>query len=199
MEFRLASAADSAAVLAVYAQYIGTSVTFETELPPPAAFAARIEGIAAEYPYILAFDGEALAGYAYAHAFGTRAAYRWCAELSVYTAAGFGRRGLGGRLYSALCDILALQNIRTACGVIALPNDASERLHASQGFVRCGEMPFAGWKAGDWHPVCWYAKQLPAAAREPGPFIPVGSLPPEAVAAVLKKYERILKPRGAFF
>ena len=80
-------ARDAAGILAVYAPYIReTAVTFETEVPAPDAFTARVAGICADFPYlVLEADGE-LAGYAYAHRQAERAAYAWNAELSIYLA-----------------------------------------------------------------------------------------------------------------
>ena len=80
-------ARDASRILAVYAPYIErTAVTFETEVPDGAAFAARVAGIAEAFPYLLLeIDGE-LAGYAYAHRQAERAAYQWNAELSIYLA-----------------------------------------------------------------------------------------------------------------
>ena len=53
MTARFARAEDAPALLSVYAQYIDTPVTFETELPSAAEFRARIEEIIAFYPYLV--------------------------------------------------------------------------------------------------------------------------------------------------
>ena len=67
MNLRFADEHDAAACLAIYAQYIDTSITFETALPSEDEFAGRIRSYGAVYPWLIAEeDGEILA-YAYAH------------------------------------------------------------------------------------------------------------------------------------
>lgn len=84
MNLRFADEHDAAACLTIYAQYIDTSITFETALPSEDEFAGRIRSYGAVYPWLVAEeDGEILA-YAYAHRAQERAAYDWNAELSVY-------------------------------------------------------------------------------------------------------------------
>ena len=68
MNLRFADEHDAAACLAIYAQYIDTSITFETALPSEDEFAGRIRSYGAVYPWLIAEeDGEILA-YAYATA-----------------------------------------------------------------------------------------------------------------------------------
>ena len=83
---RLATSADSDAILGFYAPYIDTSITFEEEIPTREAFQARTDGVLAAHPYLVAeLDGKVV-GYAYAHELRDRGAYRWNSELSVYLA-----------------------------------------------------------------------------------------------------------------
>lgn len=109
MNLRFADEHDAAACLAIYAQYIDTSITFETALPSEDEFAGRIRSYGAVYPWLIAEeDGEILA-YAYAHRAQERAAYDWNAELSVYVSKNAAGRGLGTRLYRALLALLKEQ------------------------------------------------------------------------------------------
>ncbi|WP_461545941.1 GNAT family N-acetyltransferase, partial [Senegalimassilia anaerobia] len=63
---RLATSADSDAILGIYAPYIDTSITFEEEAPTREAFQARTDGVLAAHPYLVAeLDGKVV-GYAYA-------------------------------------------------------------------------------------------------------------------------------------
>ena len=99
MNLRFADEHDAAACLAIYAQYIDTSITFETALPSEDEFAGRIRSYGAVYPWLIAEeDGEILA-YAYAHRAQERAAYDWNAELSVYV---LKKRGGKGPRHKAL-------------------------------------------------------------------------------------------------
>ena len=80
---RLAAIADAPAILEIYAQYMDTPITFETELPSLEEFEGRIRAITAEYPWIVCEDETGrIIGYAYGHKQLERAAYRWNDELS---------------------------------------------------------------------------------------------------------------------
>lgn len=189
MDIRFADAQrDAEALLAVYAPYIATSVTFETALPTAEEFAGRIRGIQAAYPYLVLTDGDVAAGYAYAHRARDRAAYDWFAELSVYLRQAYTGRGLGKKLYALLMDLLALQNVQTAMGCVTAPNAASEALHASLGFRRVGVSRRAGYKDGAWHDVIWFERALGPYHVPPAPLLPFPEVDPEAVAAVLARY-----------
>lgn len=169
---RSAAPDDAAALRAIYAQYIDTPVTFEYALPTADEFRRRIGTTLAEYPYLVwEQDGRPL-GYAYAHRFREREAYRWGAELSVYVDAGAHGRGVGRALYEELMRLLKLQGIRTVYGCITLPNDKSVGLHESLGFAAAGVFHAAGFKNGAWHDVIWYEKALMPFDERPAPPVP---------------------------
>ena len=84
MSIRFAAASDCAAMLAIYAPYIETTITFEQEVPSQQEFAARVETVQQEYPWIVWEEDGKILGYAYAHKFAERISYRPSAELSVY-------------------------------------------------------------------------------------------------------------------
>ena len=180
---------DAPGLLAVYEQYIDTSITFETDLPDASAFAGRIRDIRQAYPYLVLEDGERILGYAYAHRARDRAAYDWFAELSVYLSRDCVGRGLGRRLYGLLLDLLALQNVRTVMGCVTLPNAASEALHTSLGFRLAGVSRAVGYKAGAWHDVAWFEKALGPYDTFPAPLLPFPEVDPAAAAAVLAAYQ----------
>lgn len=100
MHIRFADPGDAAACLAVYAQYIDTSITFETVLPSEAEFSGRIRSYGAVYPWLIAEEDGRVLAYAYAHRAQERAAYGWNAELSVYVSRDAAGRGLGTKLYT---------------------------------------------------------------------------------------------------
>lgn len=97
MTFSFARPEDAQDLLAVYAQYIHTPVTFEYDLPSPETFRDRILDYGSTYPYLVAREGGAVLGYAYAHRQAERAAYQWNAELSVYLDRNHLSRGLGAK------------------------------------------------------------------------------------------------------
>mgnify|MGYP001025195940 CR=1 FL=1 len=121
MNLRFADEHDAAACLAIYAQYIDTSITFETALPSEDEFAGRIRSYGAVYPWLIAEEEGKILAYAYAHRAQERAAYDWNAELSVYVSKDAAGMGLGTKLYRALLDLLRKQGVRTAYGVGTMP------------------------------------------------------------------------------
>ena len=103
----------------------------------------------------------------------TRPAYRWSVETGIYLAPGAGGRGLGKRLLAALTDLLERQGYVAAIGAIALPNEASVRLHEALGFVAAGTYRGTGFKMGTWIDVGLWQKDLAprtASPAEPRPF-----------------------------
>ena len=168
MNLRFADEHDAAACLAIYAQYIDTSITFETALPSEDEFAGRIRSYGAVYPWLIAEEEGKILAYAYAHRAQERAAYDWNAELSVYVSKNAAGRGLGTRLYRALLALLKEQGVRTAYGVVTMPNDASAALHRKLGFGLLGTYHNTGYKNGRWRDVVWFEKHIgsfPAASR----------------------------------
>ena len=53
---RFATEEDAQALLAIYAYYIDTEITFEYELPTEAEFRKRIRTVLEEYPYLIYED-----------------------------------------------------------------------------------------------------------------------------------------------
>jgi phosphinothricin acetyltransferase len=88
---------------------------------------------------------------------------------------GRGQR-IGQRLYGKLLQILALQGHHAAFAGIALPNDASVRLHESVGFEAIGVYREVGFKAGAWRDTAWYRRGLDASQGDPSPPRPLHEL-----------------------
>ena len=188
MGIRMATAADTAALLAIYGQYIDTSITFEYTLPTEAEFAARITGILEIYPYLVWEEDGQILGYAYAHRHMERAAYQWNAELSVYLDRAVRRRGLGQRVSGALMELLTMQGVLTAHALVTSPNPASQALHTAMGFRLLAVQDRAGYKNGDWHDVLWYVRELSPRGASPLPPVPLDTLQRPQVEAVLADF-----------
>ncbi len=171
MMIRPATLDDAQNLLAIYAQYIETPITFEFELPSLREFTDRIAKTTKNYPYLVAEENERLCGYAYAGQVFSRAAYQWGAELSIYLDRGCIGRGLGTELYLRLIEILQNRGVRTVYGCVTTPNPASERLHETTGFRKIGIFRNAGFKNGSWHDVAWFEKQI-GTYSVPNPLIP---------------------------
>lgn len=190
---RRATAADGAAVAAIYAPFVaGTATTFELEPPAAADMGARIERSAPRWPWLVLERDGGVCGYAYAGAHRARPAYQWSVETSVYLAPGARGRGAGTALYVALLDLLRAQGYWNAYGGVTLPNPASVRLHESLGFRPLGIYREVGYKLGAWHDVGWWSLRLhPPAPNAPPPPRPIDDIAtspvwPAAVTAALR-------------
>ncbi len=185
---RPATARDSAALLEIYRPYVeNTSISFETEVPSVAEFRRRILEFSAEYPYLAAVEDGRITGYAYAHAFHERAAYRWTVETSIYVSEQARGRGVGRRLYRALLALLEAQGVKHACAIVTIPNEPSLHFHRSMGFEAGGVLPDFGYKLGAWHSVAYLCRALGDSQDPPAPVVPVRSLDPDLVARLLSE------------
>lgn len=162
---------DAAACAAIYAPYVtGTAISFEAEPPSPSEMARRIASAQRAHAWLVLEDEGRVAGYAYGGPHGSRAAYRWSCEVSIYLEHGRRRTGGGRALYTALFDRLAERGFRTALAGMTLPNEASDGLHQAMGFQPVGIYRRIGWKHGAWHDVAW--AQRPLAAGDDPPAEP---------------------------
>lgn len=154
---RAANAGDGAAVADVYNGYVlDTIVTFEEKPVSAAEMARRIEAVSTAHDWLLLERDGSLLGYAYAGPFHARAAYRFATESTIYLRQGLGGKGHGTRLYRELVDRTLARGTRTLVGVIALPNEASTRLHEKLGFVKVGHLRRVGRKLGRWVDVGYW-------------------------------------------
>jgi L-amino acid N-acyltransferase YncA len=156
---------DAAACAAIYAPYVSDSVaSFEAHPPTAQEISARISS---SFCWLVAEQDGVAVGYAYASTHNQRAAYRWAADVAVYIDANHHRAGVGRALYARLFEQLRAIGLWTLCAGITQPNEASNGLHRSMGFVPVGTYQRIGWKAGSWHDVQWL--QLDLHPGEPGP------------------------------
>jgi phosphinothricin acetyltransferase len=63
-------------------------------------------------------------------------------------------------LYGELFSALAGEGLHRAYAGVALPNDASVRLHERCGFTELGTFHEVGRKLGRWVDVRWFERQL---------------------------------------
>lgn len=188
---RMATAADAAELLEIYAPFItNTEITFEYTVPSAEVFAERIGTILTFYPWLVAEADGRIAGYAYAARDRERAAYQWNAELSIYVRPEYQHRGLAQALYGALLELLYLQGIRNVYGVITHPNPKSERFHEKFGFSSVGVFRHTGYKFGRWLDVLWMEKTLGEIAAIPRPPRSIAEIPAAKVSKVFAAFSR---------
>jgi len=157
---RMAAAADAAALARIYNHYVReTIVTFEEEPVADAEMARRLADVqAASLPWLVAEEADGVVGYACARPWKPRRGYRFSTEVSVYLDAAHGGRGLGTKLYTNLLSELRMRHIHAAMGGIALPNEASVRLHEKLGFEKVAHFREVGFKFGAWIDVGYWEK-----------------------------------------
>jgi len=159
---RLVVPDDAAQIAAIYAPFcLETAISFEAEAPDEAAMRERIYAVADRYPWLVAVsEKKEILGYAYATKHRERAAYRWSVDYAVYLAPSAKGQGIGTKLYTALAAICRNLGYHRAFAGIALPNEASVRLHEKVGFRPIGVYRRVGFKLGKWHDVGWWSLDL---------------------------------------
>jgi phosphinothricin acetyltransferase len=157
---RDAEEGDGEALAAIYNHYVtSTVVTFEEDPVSGKEMVQRLRDVRArDLPYLVLCEDGVVVGYAYAGPWKARTAYRFTVETSVYLRADCTGRGLGKPLYRALLDACDRRGLHCLIGGIALPNDASVRLHESLGFRRTGGFTEVGWKQDRWIDVGYWQR-----------------------------------------
>ncbi len=167
MDIRVATADDADQVLSIYAPFIESSiVTFEIEVPSLSEMSHRISHVLEKWPWLVMQDGQKIAGYVYAHEYGSRKAYQWTVESSIYLAENYRGRGIGRKLYACLFSILQAQGFYQVVAGASLPNESSVALHESMGFIKVGTFKDVGFKMGRWVDVCRWQLELNTSAKD---------------------------------
>jgi phosphinothricin acetyltransferase len=153
ISIRPATAADVPAITRIYAHAVrhGTA-SFELDPPDEAEMARRQRALLdAGYPYLVAEDAGAVAGYAYAGPYRTRPAYRYTVENSVYVAPQAHRRGVGRALLDRLIVESEARGYRLMIAVIGdSAQTPSIELHRAAGFKLVGTFEAVGYKFDRW-------------------------------------------------
>ena len=158
---RPATENDIPEMLAIYGPYVeNTTITFEYDVPCRREFTRRFLDITAQYPWLVWEEEGRILGYAYASAPYTRAAYRWCAEPSIYLLPEARGRGIGKKLYAVLEKILDDQGYQILYALITTENTDSILFHQKMGYFSRVDFPDCGYKFGRWLGVTWMEKRL---------------------------------------
>jgi L-amino acid N-acyltransferase YncA len=159
---RPVASGDAAAIARIYNYYVAeTIVTFEEEVVAAEEMARRIgEAAAMSLPWLVAEQGGDVIGYAYASPWKRRRGYRFSVEVTVYVDRVRARRGVGSKLYAELLPAVRSAGLHLAIGGVALPNDASVRLHEKFGFVKVAHFKEVGIKFGRWIDVAYWQLDL---------------------------------------
>ncbi|HVU17388.1 MAG TPA: arsinothricin resistance N-acetyltransferase ArsN1 family B [Candidatus Didemnitutus sp.] len=159
---RLATDSDASAICAIYNHYVlHTWVTFEEVPVTEAEMAGRIRDTLIALPWLVLEEQGDVLGYAYANKWKVRAAYRHSVEITVYLRHDAIGRGRGRVLYEELIAKLRGTGIHAVIGGIALPNEASQRLHEKLGFKKVAQFEQVGRKFDRWIDVGYWELILP--------------------------------------
>lgn len=186
---RLATRADVPAILNIYAPYIRqTAITFEYDVPEIADFEARFDSITARYPWIVWEENGRILGYAYADTAFVRKAFSWDADLSIYMDMCARGKGVGGRLYGCLEEMLKNRGYHNLYALVTGENQASARFHERRGYRLEGTLKKTGWKLGRWHDLFWYCLRLQDAS-DPGE-LPAAFVCNQRDLAIMARYSK---------
>jgi phosphinothricin acetyltransferase len=153
---------DAAAICEVYNYYIeNTCISFEYDPVSIEEMTRRISATTESYPWIVYEQQGKIIGYAYANKYAVREAYKSTLEVTIYTENGNGEKGLGTKLYQHLFDLIDnTTSAHTLMSIIALPNEASVKLHEKLGFEKAGHFKEVGFKFDQWVDVGHWQKML---------------------------------------
>ena len=163
VSIRSALRADIPRLTEIYNHYvIHTPVTFDLE---PYTVEKRMEwfgqfAATGRHRLLVAEENGILMGYAGSMRWRPKAAYDTTVETTIYTAQEAVGKGLGRKLYAALFEALARENVHRLVGGFTLPNAGSQKLHEHFGFRTVGVFSEVGYKFGKYWDVQWTERTL---------------------------------------
>lgn len=169
LQIRLATIDDAEKLLEIYSYYVEkTAISFEWKIPTLANFRARItQTLKKNYPYLVAEIEKKIVGYAYAHEFVGREAYKFSAELTIYLDKNFLHKGIGRKLYTEIEKILQARGILNLYACVGWTeiddeflNKNSAHFHEHLGFKICGKFTKCGYKFNRRYDMIWLEKIL---------------------------------------
>ena len=156
---RFATTADIPAILDIYAPYIiNTGYSFEYAVPTREEFSKRFAHHTAYCPWLVWEENGQVLGYAYGAPAFERAAYSWCAEVSIYLSSRIQDKGVGKKLYTVLESILFMQGYQVIYAIITSENEASIAFHQALGYRQVAQFDNCGIKFGRRLGTIWLEK-----------------------------------------
>ncbi len=116
-----------------------------------------------EYPALVVGTGDDVVGVAYASPYKDKAGYASSVETTVVLDPEVTGRKIGGLLLSKLLDEVAASGAHRAYAIVALPNDASIKVHHRLGFETIGVLDEVGHKLGQYWSTMILQKRFEAA------------------------------------
>jgi phosphinothricin acetyltransferase len=153
---------DAAEISEIYNHYIAnTIITFEEDTVTEDIIGERMKEVKClQLPWFVAEQDGNILGYCYAGKWKDRSAFRHATEVTVYLHPNHVGKGIGVELYRNLLQTLKSQGIHVAIGGIALPNEASIKLHERMGFLKVAQLKEVGFKFNRWIDVEYWQRIL---------------------------------------
>lgn len=112
------------------------------------------------YRMLVATQNDQILGYAYSSPYRDHPAFIETIETSIYLSADARGKGVGTLLYEKLFTLLKNEKLHLAVVGIALPNDASTRLHKKVGFKEVGVFEEYAKVNAQYYSSIWMQKRL---------------------------------------
>jgi len=163
VRIRPAARQDLPRLTEIYNYYVvNTAVTFDIEPYTVERRAAWFEQFAptGRHRLLVAEENDSVIGYAGTMRFRPKTAYDTTVETTIYCAPNATTKGIGRRLYTALFEAIAGEDIHRILAGYALPNPASAALHQRFGFKPIGTFSENGRKFGRYWDVVWSERPL---------------------------------------
>jgi len=142
---------DAKQIADIYNYYVLNSVVTFDDVPfTETAFRDRIFSISSAYPFLVYEEGNKILGYAYAHMFRQKPAYKNTEETTIYLANEVQGKQIGTKIYVSLLQLLRDQKYHVAIGGLTLPNEASVNLHEKFSFKQVAHFKQVGYKFNKW-------------------------------------------------
>lgn len=142
---------DAQQLVDIYNYYVSNTVVTFDDIPLPVdTFRHKIETIASQYPFLVFEENNKILGYAYAGKWREKPAYKNTVESTIYLHHDAVGKQIGSKLYTELLRLLKHQNYHVVIGGLALPNEASVKLHEKFGFVKVAHFKEVGLKFDTW-------------------------------------------------
>jgi phosphinothricin acetyltransferase len=109
---------------------------------------------------LVADEAGLVLGYAGTMRWRPKPAYDTTVETTIYCAHESVGKGIGAKLYAALFEALAGEQIHRVVAGYVPPNPASAALHERVGFKPVGTFSEVGYKFGQYWDVCWLERPL---------------------------------------
>ena len=161
MDLRMITPDDADATRKIYNTEVMTSTaTFDLRPRDRTEHERWVEAHMGAHPAVVAVEGAVITGFAAISPYRARPAYATTVEDSVYVAAGWRGRGLGGALLADVIRRATEHGFHTVMARVEATNTASVRIHERCGFDVVGTERQIGRKFGRWLDVTVLQKLL---------------------------------------